>query len=149
MKDLKAFTIRVYGLLHNANDEVLVLTEDIRGKLYNKFPGGGLELGEGTRECLVREFKEELDIEVEVGEHLYTTDYFIESAFKPGYQVMAIYYKVTSTETINILDTDIKSTFWLKPTEDGCQLHLESDRKVWELMGQKRRAALVKKRLWQ
>ena len=70
------FNIRVYGILINDHKKVLVSDEYIRGNYYTKFPGGGLEFGEGTRDCLVREFKEEMDLAVEVGEHLYTTDFF-------------------------------------------------------------------------
>ena len=54
------FNIRVYGILINEQNQVLVSDELIRGNYYTKFPGGGLEFGEGTRDCLVREFKEEL-----------------------------------------------------------------------------------------
>ena len=50
------FNIRVYGVLVNENRQVLVSDELIRGKYYTKFPGGGLEYGEGTRDCLRREF---------------------------------------------------------------------------------------------
>lgn len=70
------FNLRVYGILINENKQVLVSDEFIRGNYYTKFPGGGLEFGEGTRECLKREFKEELDLDITVGEHLYTTDFF-------------------------------------------------------------------------
>ena len=53
------FNIRVYGILVNDQDQVLVADEYIRGGYYTKFPGGGLEFGEGTRDWLKREFKEE------------------------------------------------------------------------------------------
>ncbi len=88
------FNLRVYGILVGANKEVLVSDEFIRGQYYTKFPGGGLEFGEGTRDCLKREFKEEMNLEVEVGEHLYTTDFFQLSAFNPGHQIISIYYWV-------------------------------------------------------
>lgn len=149
MGEMVAFTIRVYGLLENENGKVLVLTENIREKLYNKFPGGGLELGEGTIEAVIREFKEELDITVEVIEHLYTTDYFIESAFKPGYQVLAIYYLVRSEGTIKILDKDIKDAFWMDPTDDINLLDLESDKRAWEQFAKKRRTALLRRKRMQ
>ncbi len=58
-----SFNIRVYGVLINQQNQVLVSDEYIRGSYYTKFPGGGLELGEGTRNCLKREFKEEMDLE--------------------------------------------------------------------------------------
>ena len=69
------FNIRVYGILINENKQVLVSDEFIRGQYYTKFPGGGLELGEGTRECLAREFMEEMNLKVSVEDHLYTTDF--------------------------------------------------------------------------
>ena len=94
------FTIRVYGILLGTNKQVLVSDEYIRGNYYTKFPGGGLELGEGTRDCLKREFKEEMDLDVEVGEHLYTTDFFQMSAFNPDHQIISIYYWVTALEPI-------------------------------------------------
>lgn len=34
-----------------------------------KFPGGGLEYGEGVLECLHREFDEELNVKIDVIEH--------------------------------------------------------------------------------
>src|SRR5580692_2009583 len=94
------FNLRVYGVLLGPKNEVLVSDELIRGGYYTKFPGGGLEFGEGTRDCLKREFKEEMDLEVAVGEHLYTTDFFQMSAFNPDQQIISIYYWVTALEAI-------------------------------------------------
>lgn len=94
------FTIRVYGILINENRQVLVSDEFIRGNYYTKFPGGGLEFGEGTRDCLKREFREEMDLEVEVGEHLYTTDFFQMSAFNSEHQIISIYYLAKAMESI-------------------------------------------------
>jgi ADP-ribose pyrophosphatase YjhB (NUDIX family) len=94
------FSIRVYGILINDQNQVLVSDEYIRGGYYTKFPGGGLEFGEGTRDCLKREFKEEMDLNVEVGGHLYTTDFFQMSAFNSDYQILSIYYSVKALEII-------------------------------------------------
>ncbi len=88
------FNVRVYGILINTKNEVLVSDEWIRGKKYTKFPGGGLEFGEGTRDCLKREFLEEMRLDVDVTEHLYTTDYFQPSAFDDQHQLISIYYFV-------------------------------------------------------
>ena len=93
-------TVRVYGILINENKQLLVSDELIRGGYYTKFPGGGLEFGEGTRDCLKREFIEELDLKVEVLDHLYTTDFFQESAFRHGDQILSIYYLVKPLEEI-------------------------------------------------
>jgi 8-oxo-dGTP diphosphatase len=94
------FNIRVYGILINEQKQVLVSDEFIRGNYYTKFPGGGLEFGEGTRECLKREFLEEMNLNVEVGEHIYTTDFFQMSAFNPQHQIVSIYYFAKALEEI-------------------------------------------------
>jgi 8-oxo-dGTP diphosphatase len=96
------FNIRVYGILLNENRELLVSDEWIRGNYYTKFPGGGLEFGEGTRDCLAREFMEEMNLSVTVGEHLYTTDFFQMSAFNPAHQIVSIYYRVQANEPIRV-----------------------------------------------
>ncbi|HUR09798.1 MAG TPA: NUDIX domain-containing protein [Flavitalea sp.] len=100
MNPLPQFNIRVYGILINEKQELLVSDEFIRGKYYTKFPGGGLEFGEGTRDCLKREFKEEMDLIIETGSHIYTTDYFQLSAFHPDHQIISIYYYVKALEPI-------------------------------------------------
>lgn len=94
------FNIRVYGILINEKKQVLVSDEYIRGNYYTKFPGGGLEFGEGTRDCLKREFKEELNLVVEIGAHIYTTDFFQLSAFHTDHQILSIYYSVKALEKI-------------------------------------------------
>ncbi|ANE50045.1 NUDIX domain-containing protein [Flavisolibacter tropicus] len=97
---MKRFNIRVYGVLINEQQQVLVCDELIRGQNYTKFPGGGLELGEGTRDCLKREFMEEMDLAIEVTDHLYTTDFYQPSAFNPDDQIISIYYLVKPLEEI-------------------------------------------------
>lgn len=96
------FNIRVYGILIGENKQVLVSDEFIRGGYYTKFPGGGLEFGEGTRDCLKREFMEEMNLNVQVGDHIYTTDYFQMSAFNPEHQIISIYYFAHPLEPIKV-----------------------------------------------
>lgn len=101
---IKSINLRVYGVLVNDNRQVLVSDERI---YYNnlevtKFPGGGLELGEGTKECVIREAKEEIGIDVEVTDHLYTTDFFQQSAFNPEHQIVSIYYLIKPLEELRI-----------------------------------------------
>lgn len=93
-------TIRVYGILINEQDQILVSDEYIRGMYITKFCGGGLEEGEGTRDCLKREFMEEMSLEVDVLDHIYTTDYFQPSAFRAGDQIISIYYRVRPLSAI-------------------------------------------------
>lgn len=96
------FNIRVYGILINSENEILVSDEFIRGGYYTKFPGGGLEIGEGTRDCLKREFMEEMNLQVETGRHIYTTDHYQRSAFNPEHQIISIYYFVTPLQKITV-----------------------------------------------
>lgn len=97
---ISMFNIRVYGILINENRQVLVSDEFIRGTYITKFPGGGLEFGEGTRECLAREFMEEMNLKVKVTEHIYTTDFYQQSAFNAAHQIISIYYFAEALEPI-------------------------------------------------
>jgi ADP-ribose pyrophosphatase YjhB (NUDIX family) len=120
------FSIRVYGILINDKRQVLVSDEFIRGGYYTKFPGGGLEFGEGTRDCLKREFKEEMDLNVEVGDHLYTTDFFQMSAFNTQYQILSIYYFAKAME-------EIKAPLRTKPFDfDERELKIYEEKKETE-----------------
>ncbi len=94
MENVKRFNIRVYGILIDHDKRVLTTLEKIKGQLYRKFPGGGLEWGEGTIDCLKREFLEELNLPIAVVKHIYTTDFFVPSAFSSFDQVISIYYLV-------------------------------------------------------
>jgi 8-oxo-dGTP diphosphatase len=90
----KRFNLRVYGVLINERDEVLLADEQRNGYAFTKFPGGGLEWGEGITDCLKREFQEELGIDIVVGELFYLTDFFQQSAFSENDQLISTYYRV-------------------------------------------------------
>ena len=109
------FNVRVYGILIDPEKGLLVSDEFIRGNYITKLPGGGLEIGEGTREGLAREFMEEAGIEVHVGDHFYTTDFFQISAFNNKDQIISIYYLVHTADT-TIVKTKEKA-FDLLPQE--------------------------------
>ena len=102
VKEIIMFNIRVYGILLNEYKQVLVSDEYIRGMYITKFPGGGLEFGEGTRDCLHREFMEEMNLKVKVTDHLYTTDIYQQSTFNPGHQIISVYYYVEALEPIDV-----------------------------------------------
>ncbi len=97
---ISMFNIRVYGILINEKRQILVSDEFIRGAYITKFPGGGLEFGEGTRECLAREFMEEMNLKVKVTNHIYTTDFYQQSAFNAAHQIISIYYFAEALEPI-------------------------------------------------
>ncbi|HTK18679.1 MAG TPA: NUDIX domain-containing protein, partial [Mucilaginibacter sp.] len=85
------FNVRVYGLLINENQEILVSDEQEYGMRFTKFPGGGLEYGEGMTDGLKREFVEECNLDIEIINHFYTTDFFVKSAFNES-QIISVYY---------------------------------------------------------
>ncbi len=87
------FIIRVYGLVVNQNNEVLLSDEYELNTYMCKFPGGGLEFGEGPIDCLIREFKEECQgQEIENIRHFYTTDFYQKAFFFDNAQLISIYY---------------------------------------------------------
>lgn len=85
------FNIRVYMLIMRG-EEILVSDEIIRGEYYTKFPGGGLEYGEGILDCLHREALEELGQAVVNPVHFYTTEFAQQSYFRAEDQVVSVYY---------------------------------------------------------
>lgn len=103
---LNKFTIRVYAIIVNDKKEVLLSDEFQFGIKMTKFPGGGLEFGEGTIDCLKREAIEEFGQEIEILEHFYTTDFFQQARFKKEYQVVSIYYLAKFTDDIKFKVSD-------------------------------------------
>lgn len=122
------FNVRVYGLLVNDQKEILISDEQEYGKRFSKFPGGGLEYGEGLRDALIREYWEECLVEVDVLEHVYTTDFFEHSYFNDS-QIISIYYSVINKTPFQLnfkqqafdFDTDegdvLQSFRWVKVNE--------------------------------
>ena len=111
IQSTSSFNIRIYGILKDHNNRVLVSDELIRGNYFTKFPGGGLEIGEGTRDCLKREFKEETNLDVTIGDHIYTTDFFQQSAFNENHQIISIYYFVHTDQIASLKTSTIPFNF--------------------------------------
>ncbi len=103
---INKFTIRVYAIIINNKNEILLSDEFQMEMKMTKFPGGGLEFGEGTIECLKREAIEEFGQKIEVIEHFYTTDFFQQAMFKNDYQVVSIYYLAKFIDKIKFKISD-------------------------------------------
>jgi 8-oxo-dGTP diphosphatase len=132
----KQFNIRVYGIfIHDGR--LLVNEEIIRGKQIIKLPGGGLDWGESTIDCLRREWMEELGIAIEVVRHFYTTDFFQASAYDNS-QVISIYYLVSAPMPQTIINyVANERTYWMDMRHVSADTFtLPIDRKVGELLHQ-------------
>lgn len=86
--------IRVYGIIINDKNQVLLSDELRHGNTFTKFPGGGLKWGEGTKDCIQREIKEELGLDAEIGDLFYVNDFAQMSIFKENDQLFSFYYFV-------------------------------------------------------
>ena len=128
------FNVRVYGILEESG-EILILKEPFAGEVIYKFPGGGLEFGEGTIECLKREFREELNLEIEVEKHIYTQDHFLRSRLDENEQILMIYYKIKAKNIskLQILDPEIRELVWKPKNEiQRSDLSLPTDQLIVE-----------------
>jgi ADP-ribose pyrophosphatase YjhB (NUDIX family) len=141
-----SFTIRVYGLLQHKGS-VLVSDERIKGRHITKFPGGGLEFGEGLKDCLVREIREEIGVQALEPEHFYTTDFFQQSTFhERPLQVVSVYYtfRVADPALIPVVQTPFTGVVgdgdqevfrWLPIAGTPAEaLSLPIDRVVWGML---------------
>jgi len=143
---MSALTLRVYGLLIH-NGQILVSDELIKGQRITKFPGGGLEFGEGLKDCLIREVREEMGIEALDPHHFYTTDFFQQSSFHSSpMQVVSVYYtfRVADPDAIPVVQVpftgitgpgDQEVFRWLRiEGSDPEELSLTIDRVVWGMV---------------
>lgn len=105
------FTIRVYGLILNNQREVLVTDEFQLNVKMTKFPGGGLDFGEGPVDCLKREMMEECHQEIEDIRHFYTTDFYQRALFWEDYQLISIYYLAKLKEPVRFKVSDVAFDF--------------------------------------
>ncbi len=92
----KTTNIRVYGIILNDKNQVLLSDEFRFGRQFTKFPGGGLKWGEGTKDCLKRELQEEMNLEAEIGDLFYVNDFPQISAFRENDQLFSFYFIVHS-----------------------------------------------------
>lgn len=129
MSSDKRFNFRVYGIIQNEKGEILISDECRNGNSFTKFPGGGLEWGEGLSGCLVRELKEEMGIDAEIGQLFYVNDFYQESAFRKSDQLISFYFFVAhysgeiSASTHDTPVTEEGEKFrWVKIEAISCEM---------------------------
>lgn len=132
MQGINSFNIRVYGLCFQDN-KLLVLYEEYVGEKLTKLPGGGMEYGEGTIDCLKREFMEELNLNIKSVEHFYTQEDFVQSKFRENEQIITIYYlvEVENMADLKIMLSQIERVEWF-PMDNNNPFGLPVDRLVFE-----------------
>lgn len=92
VNNITAFNIRVYQLIMNKRNQVLISDEMFLKQKLIKYPGGGLEFGEGVMDCFQREAMEELGQSLLNTELFHVTEPFIPTKFFAHKQLIAIYY---------------------------------------------------------
>ena len=109
-----------YGILIDGNNLVAVVRIDTSYFL----PGGGIDDGESTENCLSREIKEELGIKVleyeAIGEAIESI-YSLKT--RKHYKIHGLYFRITNYITIHApLDKD-HTVCWVEPSD--ALLHLQ------------------------
>lgn len=100
--------VRVCGLL--VKDTKLLVLNHTGLNSENSFwspPGGGIEFGESIEDCLKREFKEEVNLNIQVKDFLFITEHIHDSL-----HAVELFYHVESNDTPSIgLDPEIPDSF--------------------------------------
>ena len=137
-KGISRFNIRVYALIIFKNN-ILLSRELIQNKLIYKFPGGGVEIGEGIVDALQREAKEEMGQHLNHITHFYTTNFFQRSSFDSSEQLISIYFKASLSKHLNnrlkIPVKDQPVFEWKRLVDlDEENLHFPIDKKVLNMI---------------
>ena len=116
---INKFNIRVYAIILKDQHHVLISDEYMMDMKMTKFPGGGLQFGEGTLDCLKREFMEELNLPIEIISHFYTTEFYQPTTLLPSdMQLLNIYYHVSAQKPYPFQTTTKRNDI---PRLDGAQ----------------------------
>ena len=135
MEEMIKFNARCYVLIRSKQNRILVMQERWQGVDLNKFPGGGLELGEGLLECIHREITEEFSSSEKLAySHFFTPTECFASRFKPQEQLLLNYF-TNSTEadeqqwSLIPNDPNLLGMQWLELKAENAQwFTLQSDK---------------------
>ena len=149
LRKISRYIVRVYAIIINEKNEILISDEFQMNMRMTKFPGGGMHFGEGPIDCLKREAIEEFGQEIEILEHFYTTDFFQPTQFYTDAQLISIYYRARFIEPIKFYISDKSFNFekeqngaqsfrWIKLSElNPEEMTFPIDKKVAQLLIEK------------
>ena len=101
-----------------------------------EFPGGKVEFGEDPRDCLLREIKEELGIEISVGDIFETTSHILKKQ-DGNIHIVLLFFKCTLVSGTP-KKLEVNDYAWVKKEEfNNFQFINESDLKVIEMLMKK------------
>lgn len=110
------------AVLFGPDDRVLLLADDGAWE----FPGGRVSTGEGAREALVRELREETGLAPTVGPPVYTTAYERAS----GTPTFAAVYVCETADTDLSLSEEHDEFAWVDPTTEVDGADVEGDTRL-------------------
>lgn len=91
--------ITVVAAVIEWDSKILCMQRGDNGHVYTsfhwEFPGGKIEPGETPQQALHRELLEEMDLEVEVGEHIHTQHHVY-----PDFEITLMFYHCTPCNAI-------------------------------------------------
>ena len=104
---------KVVAAIIKDKNHLLIAKRHAKDPLAGKweFPGGKLEPGETPEECLVREIREELKLEIEVG------DFYEDNVYGPKDQAIHLLFywaQVMNGEAVPVVHDEIK---WIAVNE--------------------------------
>ena len=86
--------------------------DKVKDEVFYRSIGGGIEFLEDSKEALKREFKEELDIDINVGKFLGITENIFTFNGKEGHEIVLFY-------EIDINDKDYKEKYYILDSNCG------------------------------
>lgn len=81
-----------------------------KNQTFYRALGGGIEFGETSKHALKREFFEELDVNVQIGEYLGIAENIFVFNGKPAHEIVLMY-------KANIKDSDYQESYIIKDSE--------------------------------
>jgi 8-oxo-dGTP diphosphatase len=106
-------TIQVVAAAIKFNDQYLCVQRGASKKVYIdkkfEFPGGKIEDGENPEDALIREIREELDMEIHLESHLITVDHTY-----PDFRIIMQTFVCTTERPEYNLNEHLNG-FWLQP----------------------------------